>query len=368
MKPAFFRSVWAIIKKDIRVWLSNRRNIAATVVPPIAFLLIQALGAVAVGRSPVALVTLDAGAKGQQMQHIFHAADVFRITDATPAQAANLYKNIQVIAVITIPADFTQRIQAHDPAPIEVHVNNLNLDFTNDIRRSVPDAITQFYQAQGTTSPIKVTIQEQDLRTRDVQLFQYAVLPTIILLLTLSGLVTASIATAREWETYTIKEMLLSPLSRTTIIVGKVLAGFVTTFLLGVLVLLIGAALDWTRPVGIYWLTSLLILAVLVLFSTGLGVALGAALHKSQPVIAISINITIYLFFLAGGIGVLAFEPLWLQNIAAFIPLTYGIHALEQAIFYSSSDLFGHDILILGLCALAALGLGVLSMRRGIAK
>ncbi len=40
MTLAFFRSVWAIVRKDLRVWLSNRRNIAATVVPPIAFLLI----------------------------------------------------------------------------------------------------------------------------------------------------------------------------------------------------------------------------------------------------------------------------------------------------------------------------------------
>ena len=365
---AFLRSVWAITRKDLRVWLSNRRNIAATVVPPIAFLLIQALGAVAVGRSPVALVTLDSGAKGQQMQQIFHNADVFRVTDATPAQAATLYKNIQVIAIITIPSDFTQRVAAHDPSPVDVRVNNLNLDFTNDVRRSVPDAITQFYQAQGSTSPIKVTVHEQDLRSRDVQLFQYAVLPTIILLLTLSGLVTSSISTSREWETRTVKEMLLSPTSSAAIIMGKVLAGFVTTFLLGLLVLLLGAALNWTRPEGIYWLTSLLILAMIALFSTGLGVALGAALQRSQPVIAISINIAIYLFFLAGGIGVIAFEPPVLQNIAAYIPLTYGIHALEQAVFYSSSDLFGRDMLVLGLCAIAALGLGVLSMRRGIAS
>ena len=368
MTLAFFRSVWAIVRKDLRVWLSNRRNIAATVVPPIAFLLIQALGAVAVGRSPVALVTLDQGAKGQQMQQIFHRADVFRVTDATPAQAAALYKNIQVIAIITIPSDFTQRVNAHDSSPVDVRVNNLNLDFTNDIRRSVPDAITQFYQAQGNTSPIKVTVHEQDVRARDVQLFQYAVLPTIILLLTLSGLVTSSISTAREWETRTVKEMLLSPTSHTAIIIGKVLAGFITTFLLGMLVFLLGAALGWTRPEGIYWLTSIIILAMIALFSTGLGVALGAALHKSQPVIAISINIAIYLFFLAGGIGVIAFEPLFLQNIAAYVPLTYGIHALEQAVFYSSSDLFGRDMLVLGLCALAALGLGVLSMRRGIAS
>jgi ABC-2 type transport system permease protein len=67
-------------------------------------------------------------------------------------------------------------------------------------------------------------------------------------------------------------------------------------------------------------------------------------------------------------VGVLAFEPTWLQNIAAYVPLTYGIHALEQAVFYSSSDLFGRDVLVLSLTVLAALGLGVLSMRRGIAS
>jgi ABC-2 type transport system permease protein len=362
-----FRAVWAIFKKDLMVWLRNRRNIMATIVPPLSFLLVQALGAAAVGRSPVALVTLDQRAKGLQMEQIFHQADVFRITDATPAQAQQLYNDVQIVAIITIPADFTKLVDRHDPSPILVRVNNLNLDFTNDIRRAVPDAITQFYQAQGSHSPILVTMNEQDLRQHDVQLFQYAVLPTMVLLLMLSGLVTSSIAAAREWETRTIKEMLLSPASRTAIIIGKVLAGFITTFSLGLLVFLLSYALGWIQPSGIFWLTSLLIMALVALFGTGLGVALGAALQKIQAVIPISINVAIYLFFLAGGVGVLAFEPRWLQNIAAFVPLTYGVHALQQAVFYSASDQFGQDMLVLALCALAALGLGMLSMRRGIA-
>jgi ABC-2 type transport system permease protein len=368
MSSNTMRTIWAIFKKDLSIWLLNKRNLAATIAPPLVFLLVQALGAVAVGRSPVALVTLDQGPKGVQMQQIFHQADVFRITDATSTQAQQLLKTIQVVAVITIPANFTQRVDAHASSPVDVTVNNLNLDFTNDIRRSVPDAITQFYQAQGSASPIKVTLTEQDLRSRDVQLFQYSVLPTLVLLLTLSGLVTSSIAAAREWETRTIKEMLLSPAGRASIIIGKVLSAFTSTFLLGVLVLLLGALLGWTQPEGIYWLVSLLIIALVALMSTGLGVAMGAALQRTQPVIAISINVAFYLFFLAGGIGVIAFEPIWLQNIAAFIPLTYGVHALEQAIFYSASDLLGRDVLVLSVCALVALGLGVLSMRRGIAS
>ena len=366
MITRFFHAAWVIFRKDIRVLLRQPATIAATLVPPIAFLLVNALGAAAVGRSPVALVTLDQGAKGQQVAQIIHNADVFRITDATPSQAQSLLNNIDVVAVITIPADFTQRVDAHETAPIDVTVNNLNLDFTNDIRRSVPDAITQYYQAQGSVSPVKVTMQETDLRHRDVEFFQYNVLPTILLLLMISGLINGGLSTAREWESRTVKELLLAPVSRGAIIAGKVFAGFAITFTLGTLVLLLGDLLGWTQPQGIYWLSALLTIALVSLLAAGLGVAIGAALRRIQVVIAISINVAIYLFFLAGGIGVLAFEPDWLQNIAAFVPLTYGRHALEQAVFYSASDQFALDMTVLALSALVAISLGTLSMRRGI--
>src|SRR6266566_5665655 len=195
--PAFFHAIWVILRKDIRVLLRQPVNIAATLVPPIAFLLVNALGAAAVGRNPVALVTLDQGVKGQQMAQIIHNANVFRITDASPTQAQVLLNNIDVAAIITIPADFTQRVDAHVNAPIDVTVNNLNLDFTNDIRRAVPDAITQFYQAQGDGSAVKVTMHEQDLRSRDIELFEYSVLPTIVLLLTIGGVINGGVATSR---------------------------------------------------------------------------------------------------------------------------------------------------------------------------
>ncbi|MBV9689283.1 MAG: ABC transporter permease [Ktedonobacteraceae bacterium] len=368
MIPTFLHTTWAIFKKDLAVWWRNRLTVVVSIIPVLGLLVIQALGAVAVGRSPVALVTLDHNPKGSQMQQIFHQADVFRLKDATPQQAQKLLQTLQVVAVVTIPSDFTQRVEAHEPSPIEVTVNNLNVDFTNDIRRAVPDVITQFYRAQGSASPLKVMIHEHDLRSRDVEFFQFNVLPMIVLLLTLNGLITSGIATAREWETRTIKEMLLSPVARSAIIIGKVLAGFTATLLLGILIFSLGAALDWTRPEGTYWVTSLLVLALIALLSTGLGVALGAALQRIQPVSALSTLGAFYLFFLAGGISILAFEPTWVQNVAAYDPLTYGVHALQMAVFYSSSDLLGRDVLILSLSVLAALGLGILSMRRGIAS
>jgi ABC-2 type transport system permease protein len=365
---SFFRALVAIYRKDLAVWWRNRLTLVVSILPVAGLFLLEAVGFAAIGRNPVALVVLDQGPIGAQIEQIFHDADVFILTDATPAQAPVLLRDIRVAAVVAVPTDFSRRVAAHEPAPIDVTINNLNLDFTNDIRRAVPDVITQFYAAQGDASPIKVTMREHDLRTRDVQAFQYNVVPMIIMLLMTNGLVTSGIAAAREWESRTVKEMLLAPVPRPAIIVGKVLAGFTATFLLGVLLLLIGAALDWTRPEGLYWATSLLVIALVALLGTGLGVAIGATFQRIQPVSAFSTLGAFYLFFLAGGIGVLAFDPLWLQQIASYDPLAYGVHALSMAVFYSSSDLLGRDVLALGLSALAALGLGFAAMRRQIAS
>jgi ABC-type multidrug transport system permease subunit len=366
MLRSFVRTVWTICKKDIRVWLRQPSNVAITVLPALALLFIDALSAGAIGRSPVALVTLDQGSQGQQMAQVIRQADLFRVTDATPSQAQALYNNLDVVAIVTIPANFTQAVEAHQPAHIEVEINNLNTDFTNDIRRAVPAAITVYYQQQGGASPITIMIQERDLRRQDIQIFQYSAMPLLLLLLVISGVVSSSLAAAGEWETRTIKELLLSPASNSAIITGKVLTGFVTTMGLGVLVLGMGYLLGWVEPVGIYWLSVLLILGLVALFSAGLGVALGALLQRIQSVGSAAIIIALYLFFLTGGTAVLAFDPAWLQTIATYVPLYYGRHALEMALFYQSSDQLDRDVAVLAASALLTVGLGILAMRRGM--
>jgi ABC-type multidrug transport system permease subunit len=362
----FFRFSWKIMLKDLQVYLRHPTNIVVVLVPSIVFLLVQALGAAAVGRSPVALVNQDNGIEGRRIVQAIHNADVFRLSEVDVAQAQALYDNLNVVAIVTIPAGFSSQVETHQPASIDVQVNNLNLDFTNDIRRAVPDAITQYYLAQGNSSPIKITMNETNLRSVDVEFFQYAALPTIIMLLLIGGLITAGLSTAREFEDETIKELLLSPVPSAAIVTGKVLAGFVTSFCLGVIVLAGVTLLGWVHPSVIYWLVGLLVVALTALFGAGLGVAIGASIRHVMPVIVVSLVLTFYLFFLAGGVGVLAFEPAWLQQIAVFDPLTYGTHALQMALFYQSSDLLLRDSIVMALSALVTLIIGSTVVRRVI--
>jgi ABC-2 type transport system permease protein len=372
-------AILAIVRKDIGVWLRQPTAITATILPAIAFMIILYFGAQAVGRNPVALVVQDSGPHAQELVRILNNSDAFKVSLVTSKQhqAEQALKHIQVAAVITIPSNFDAAFNAHKSDPVTIHINNLNLDFTNDLRRSLPAAISEFYSGtQGhdsnnndnnsnINSPIKIHVKETDLRKQDVDLLRFEIIPNMVLLLTTAGIVNAGLATAREWEDSTIKELLLAPVSRSSLIAGKLIGGWLTTLLVATVVLVIGAVTGYLRPEGLlYWLTTIIIIMLIALASVGIGVAIGSTARRFQRVTAVGIPLSIDLFFLSGGITVAAFLPSWLQAVAHFIPTFYGTHALQTSIFYSSTEGLAQDILVLVGTAFATIALGVFSLRR----
>lgn len=367
-------AILAIVRKDIGVWFRQPTAIAATVLPAIAFMVILYFGAQAVGRNPVALVVQDDGPHAQELVKILNDSDAFRVTMITsfPQKAEEALNQIKVAAVITIPSNFDTAFDNHSPDPVLIHINNLNLDFTNDLRRSLPAAITEFYSEKSNpdnnnNNPINIHINESDLRSQDIDILRFEIVPNLVLLLTTAGIVNAGLATAREWEDLTIKELLLAPISRSSLIIAKILSGWLTTLIVASTVIGLGVITGYLKPDGpLYWLTMILIILLIALASTGLGVAIGAATRKFQRVTAIGIPLSIDLFFLSGGISVAAFLPTWLQTISHFVPTYYGTHALEMAIFYGSSEGLAVDMTVLVVTAAVAVILGILSLRRGI--
>src|SRR5438128_1491740 len=366
--------ILAIVRKDIGVWLRQPATITSTVLPAVALLVILFFFQQAVGRNPVAIVVQDSGPHAQELVRILSDSNAFKIAMITTAQqnAEEALKQLKIAAVITIPSNFDAAFDSHEPDPVTIHINNLNLDFTNDLRRSLPAAITEFYANksnynEGISAPIRIHVKETDSRQQDIELLRFELVPNLVLLLTTAGIVNAGAATAREWEDSTIKELLLAPISKTSLIVGKLLSGWITTILIAAVVLVIGAASGYLRPEDpIYWISTVAVVLLIALASAGLGVAIGAAARRFQRVTAIGIPLSIDLFFLSGGITVAAFLPVWLQTTAHFVPTFYGTHALEMAIFYNSSEGLLQDVAVLGVTALAATSLGILSLRKSM--
>ncbi|MGI9149007.1 MAG: ABC transporter permease [Chloroflexota bacterium] len=363
--PHEVAAIVAIARKDVGVWARQPTAVAATLLPAVVLIGVLYIGAAAVGRNPVALVVEGSGPHAQQLASILEESAAFIVTPATPDQANAALQDLRVAAVITIPADFDQAFDDHRPDPVDIRINNLNLDFTNDLRRSLPAAIAKFY-AQQPSSPIAVSVQESDLREQDIDLVQFDLVPDVVLLLTIAGVINAGLATAREWEDGTIKELLLAPIGRGSLIAGKLLAGWVTTLLIATLVIAVGAATGYLRPAGSAWVPTVISVALLALASAGLGVAIGAVARNFQRVAGLSIPLVFYLFFLSGGISVVAFLPDWVQTLAHLVPTYYGTHALEMAIFYNSTEDLVGDLAVLVLTALAMVALGVLSLRRSV--
>jgi len=358
-----WRSIWALVRKDLTIWSRQPTTIAATLLPAIGFLLIILFEASAVGRNPVALVVEDNGPRAQQLAQIITDSDAFVAHPMTAQQATAALRAVDVAAAITIPADFDANVSAHRPAPVQITINNLNLDFTNDLRRSLPAAITRYYGEQP-ESAIKIRVRETDLRPVDISLPQFELIPTLVLLITVAGVVNSGLALAREFEEQTLKELLLAPVSRVSLIVGKFLTGWVTTLAVAAVATGLGAAFGLLRPEGSSWLFTLGMIALLALASAGLGVTLGVLLRRTQRVVGVSIPLALYLFFLSGGISVPAFLPDWVQTIGRFIPTYYAVHALEMADFYNSTEQIARDFAVVGATALVALGVGVLAIRR----
>lgn len=362
-------AIWAIVRKDISVWLRQPVTIAATILPALILIAIIYVTAAAVGRNPVDLVIQEHGPYASQLVSVLNNSEAFAVKrETTAAQASADLSDLAVAAVITIPANFDAAYTARQADPVTIQINNLNLDFTNDLRRSLPAAITAFYGEQP-ASPIHVTIAETDTRPQDIALTQFELIPDLVLLVTIAGVVNAGMAVAREWEDQTVKELLLAPMSRATLITGKLLSSWLITMAVGGVVLVLGAVTGQLRPQGMYWLTALLAVALTALASAGVGVAIGAIIQRFMGVVAIGIPLAFYLFFLSGGVSVIAFLPTWVQIIAQFMPTFYGVHALQMAIFYSSTDQLGRDALVLALSAVIAIALGVtvLQRRTGVA-
>jgi ABC-2 type transport system permease protein len=357
------RVLWACAQKDIRTALTDRVFSILGLFLPLDVLILMSLFVLAGSNAPTAVVIGEQGPYAQAFYDAMNHAHSFRLQQASAAEAHDLINAGQIVAVVTIPPDFDARIQANQPVQVDVQVNNLNTDFTNDIRRAVPLSITNFY-AKAFPNVVTITPQEQDLYPQDTDYVPYLCVSILVIALMIGGLLQAGVGSAREWEKATIKEMLLSPASRWAIMGGKMLgAGLVslgsTALVLAVLIFALGVAPvhpSEAMPV------TLLILAIFV----ALGTLLGTLLKQSQPVLALAFGTSIPLFFLSGAFGPISFTTPIIEVLAKIFPVYYAI-VVEQHSFHGFTlNTYGlsGNLLILGGYAIALMALAALVLRR----
>jgi ABC-2 type transport system permease protein len=129
-----------------------------------------------------------------------------------------------------------------------------------------------------------------------------------------------------------LREMLVAPVSRTSIVIGKCFGGaLVATAQGAVIVALAGLAHVPYDPVLILTLLGEMFLGAFAL--TGFGIMMAARMKTMQSFFALMQMALMPMMFLSGALYPLNGLPLWLSILTRFNPLTYAVDPLRHAVF-----------------------------------
>jgi len=153
--------------------------------------------------------------------------------------------------------------------------------------------------------------------------------PGIIAMTVVMSSLFAGMSVVVDREYGFLKEVLVAPLSRVGIIVGKALGGSITALAQGTIMLVI-APIVGLSVTPILVITLIPTLLVLSLSLSGLGILMATRM-RSQQGFQFVIQLVIFpLIFLSGVFFPVEGVPGWLQVIAKANPLTYGVDAIRQ--------------------------------------
>ena len=145
----------------------------------------------------------------------------------------------------------------------------------------------------------------------------------VVILILASGALGGGYTLIQDVERGFLRPILVAPISRTSIVVGKILARLLLS---GALATVVIALLALFTRIGLPhpWLAAGTLLGVTFGF-VALGILLAAALRKVESFRTIAVFVTVPLYLLSGMFFPVSTLPLPLQALALVNPLTYAV-------------------------------------------
>jgi ABC-2 type transport system permease protein len=349
-----FRIAW----KDLMELFRNRLGLVMLVLMPI--FMMGMVGFIfpsnnSLDHVPVALANLDAGYGGSTVgSQVFLTAlngineqtGMMDFSNATDLNA--LKESVQkgeIQGGIVIPSNFTQSILSGEQGTLIIVTDNSN----PQISATMQSALTAVFQQMGTL------LAQQNVMALDptinannalaiVQPYNIAVegvvsghssyfdfiAPGIMAMTVMMSVMTGlPAAISQEKEVGTLDGIMVAPINRLSIIVGKTLAQTARGLLQGVIILVLASILFGVSIQGsILLVFGLLLLGV---FSfVGLGVVLTSFAKDQETAMMVMMTLMFPMMFLSGVFFPIQQMPWYMQDISKALPLTYAADALRK--------------------------------------
>jgi len=161
-----------------------------------------------------------------------------------------------------------------------------------------------------------------------------------------------------------LKEVLVAPLSRTTIFFGKVLGG-ATDGIIEILILLALGGLFFGIHFTLYSLTISIIMILLLMVSiVSLGLAIGSLMSSPEGFGLVTSFLIFPLFFLSGALFPINNLPKWLYAFVAMNPVSYTVDGLRTVILGLSGFGLGMDLAVTAAFAIIMVAIGTWAFSR----
>lgn len=155
--------------------------------------------------------------------------------------------------------------------------------------------------------------------------------PGVIVMTVLFGSSWSGVNLLRDLTFGIMEKLLVAPISRTAIVLSRLLHAGLTVviqvFLLVAVAALLGAG--FPRGAGLFWIwVAVLLLAI---GFSAVSNALAMILKKEEPLVVMGNMLTLPLLFFSPALVPTDFMPVWMQMVSRINPATYGVEAVRAS-------------------------------------
>jgi ABC-2 type transport system permease protein len=356
LKETFNHSIW-ICWKDLLDFSRSKMGMIMVIIMPLFMMIMVGFifpdSTVMMEDAPIAIANLDAGNMGANftanLGAINSQSGMMVLTSATGMDEirTQIYDG-KIDGGIVISENFTADILSGRQGIITIITDQSNPQLALQTQTALSMTISQMgsYYAMGslnqthgipaneTLASIKpYSVEVESLIPNDPSYFQF-VAPGIMAMVVMMSLMTGlPHAISYEKDTGTLDGMLVAPIRRLSIILGKVLAQTTRGMLQGLIILILAMVLFGVAIYGNVLLVFFIMFLSVFSF-VGLGILITSFTDKEETASMMMMTIMFPMMFLGGVFFPIEQMPGFMQTISQFLPLTYATSALRKVIAF----------------------------------
>ena len=278
----------------------------------------------------------------------------------------------RVLAALVIPAGWNESLENGDPKHLLLYLDNGDINTASAVEGSVRESLGDFQLKQrdrmietlpdevyelGKQLPVQIrkrfvsmmemwSVDRKLLYNPKSRVIDFVVPGIIGLILQLLTVTLMACTIARERESGTLYQLMVTSLQRREIVIGKMLPYLVVSTFLVLVIMLVSS---WHFGVVFYQLPALAVVCLLFLLcSLGLGLLISAFSRTQTQAIQFSVFFLLPVFVLSGAFAPLEQLPKAIQYIAEFFPLTHFCRAFRLVnMYHAGAQFYVGDLVVL---------------------